>query len=120
MRKLNYRKLNSKRLIVVIIVAALIVSLGFYKFTIAGTKYKDINYAVETYMTSGFFNKNKLYTVDDMKLSFSDGIIAVMTVKGTENKAPHRNMTYDVFLEKNKRGLWKVQKVYNQKSVSAD
>lgn len=77
-------------------------------------KYKDINYAVENYMTTGLFNKNKLYKVDDARLNFSDGVSAVMSVSGVQNKSPHKNMKYDVFLEKNKKGIWKVKKVYPQ------
>lgn len=108
------KRINMKKAITIVVIIIMIVSVGIYKYKDTSSKYKDINYVVERYITSGIFNKYKLYKIDDMKLSFSDGAMAVMTVSGVEDKVPHKNIKYDVFLEKSKKGLWKVKKIYPQ------
>lgn len=115
------KKFNFKKLIFFFITIIFMVSIIFFKYKIDSNKYRDINYTVEKYMTTGLFNKYKLYKIDEIKLSFSDGIIAVITVSGIEDKAPYKNMKYDIFLEKNKNDLWEVKKVYlKELSKSAD
>jgi hypothetical protein len=75
-------------------------------------KSKDINYAVEQYFTTGIFNKYKMYDVSNKTLYFSNGVDAFVKVNGLSNGKSHRSINYEVFLEKNKKGIWKVYKVY--------
>jgi hypothetical protein len=49
-----------------------------------------------------------------MDVSFSDGNLAVMSITGLQDKAPHKNVNIKMFLEKSKDGIWKVKKVYTQ------
>jgi hypothetical protein len=75
-------------------------------------KYKDITYTVERHMTTGLFNSHKLYSINNLELTFSDNIVAVVNVYGLQKKVPHMQVSYKVFLEKKKDGTWKVQRVY--------
>jgi uncharacterized protein YpmB len=77
-------------------------------------KYKDMNYAAERYITTGLLNKYKLYKIDKMDVSFSDGSLAVMSITGLQYKAPHKIVSYKMFLEKNENDIWKVKKVYSE------
>ncbi|MCM8711160.1 hypothetical protein M2651_08975 [Clostridium sp. SYSU_GA19001] len=108
------RRVNIKKIITIIFIIILILTTAIHKYKETNSKYKDINYVVEKYVTSGILNKYKLYKIDEMKLSFSDGIIAVISVSGIEDKAPHKSVKYDIFLEKNKKDIWKVKKVYSK------
>lgn len=99
-----------KKIITIILILFSISTFINYKVNL--NKSKDISYVVEHYLTSGLFNKYKLYSTDSIHLSFSDNSIAVVDVTGKEKKSPHPNVKYKLFLEKNKKGAWKVKKVY--------
>lgn len=103
-----------KKILAFIVAAAIISGIVIICFRYTKSKYSDINYTVERYVTKGFFNKHKLYKITDISVSFSDGTLSVMKVTGLEYKAPHNNVTYKIFLEKNKDGLWKVVKLYSE------
>jgi hypothetical protein len=53
-----------------------------------------------------------MYDVSNKTLYFSNGVDAFVKVNGLSNGKPHRSINYEVFLEKNKKGIWKVYKVY--------
>lgn len=103
---------RKKNIIIPIIIVAAVISIVIAKYKYTNVKYEDINYAAQKYITTGLFNKYKLYKIDNMKLSFSDGSISIITVSGVQDKAPYKTVTYNIFLEKDKKGLWKVKKVY--------
>ncbi|MCH5138140.1 hypothetical protein JMF89_13105 [Clostridiaceae bacterium UIB06] len=95
--------------------AILIVSL--IRYTYVTNKSKNINYAVERYFTTGIFNNYKMYNIDAINLSFSNGSIAVVKVEGIEKKSPNKKVSYNAFVEKNSAGTWKVKKVYPAQTV---
>lgn len=102
-----------KKIIIVIIII----------FAICGLKYKsylhknqDLTYTVNHHFTSGYFNSDKLYNLDTIKVTFSDGNSAVVAASGMRKKYPHDTLHYKVFLEKNNRGIWKITKIYPQSS----
>ncbi|MCM0646971.1 hypothetical protein NBE98_01110 [Clostridium swellfunianum] len=99
-------------IIPIFIILTLIIASCTIAYRYSQNKYKDINFTAERYLTTGLLNKFKLYKVEKMDISFSDGSLAVITVSGLENKAPHKNVMYKMILEKNKYGVWKVRKVY--------
>jgi len=103
-----------KKIIPIVIAVIIILGLGVARYHYTTSKYKDIEYSVQKYLTTGFINKYKLYSIDNMTLSFSDGSVAIMNVKGMMDKSPHKNIEYKVFVEKGKNGLWKVKKVYTE------
>lgn len=104
-----------KKIVPILIVVLIILAIGGARYRYNVNKYRDLDYTVQKYVTSGLFNKYKLYRVDDIKLSFSDGDVAVMSVSGMESKSPHKNVKYKVFLEKTKSGIWRVKNVYSTK-----
>jgi hypothetical protein len=100
-----------------IICLSVILVGGLIKYTYITTKSKNINYAVERYFTTGIFNNYKMYNIETINLSFSNGSIAVVNVEGMEKKPPNKKVTYSAFLEKNSRGIWSVKKVYPSQTV---
>ncbi|GLC29206.1 hypothetical protein [Clostridium omnivorum] len=91
----------------IIFIAAVSIKLKYDK-----TKYSDINNVVSKRVTSGVFNSYKLYSAKNLNLAFSDGNVAIVTVSGIQKKSPHRTVTYKLYLEKGKNGVWKVKKFY--------
>lgn len=90
----------------------LIISYLTYKVSL--NKSKDISYVVEHYMTSGIFTRHKLINVDSLHITYSDNNISLVEVTGKEKRPPNPNIRYKVLLEKNKKGLWNVKKIYTQ------
>lgn len=90
---------------------------GLIKYTYITSKSKNIDYAVKRYFTTGIFNNYKMYNVETINLSFSNGSIAVVKVEGIAKKLPNKKVSYSAFLEKNSRGTWKVKKVYPAQTV---
>ncbi|WP_446898519.1 hypothetical protein ACSVC9_00910 [Clostridium sp. LBM24168] len=73
---------------------------------------KDFNYALNRYLTTGIFNKYKLYSIDDAKLYFSNGQVSFFKVDGISAKYPHEKINYRVSMQKNSHGIWKIGKIY--------
>lgn len=103
---------NSRSIFVIIMAVAVIVVIGTAGYLNRLNKYRDIKYSAERYITSGIFNRYKLYKLDKMDVSFSDGSLAVMSISGLQDKAPHNSVKYKIFMEKSKSGIWRVKKVY--------
>lgn len=101
------KRLLALFIVVIIVIGAVVIR---YKYNI--NKNKDINFAARQYITTGVLNSRKLYQINDMKVSFSDGNMAVMTISGLLDRSPHDNVKYEVILEKKANGTWKVIKVY--------
>jgi ABC-type transporter MlaC component len=101
-----------KKIAIILVIIVLVIAAGVARYKYLSNKYSDINYAAQRYITTGLFNKYKLYKVDELKISFSDGNLAIMSVSGMLEKSPHNNVNYKILLEKNKNGLWKVKNVY--------
>lgn len=72
---------------------------------------KDISYAVEYYLTTGFFNSYKLYRLNSFNISFSDGTTAIANASGLLQVAPHKKTTYKLLMEKDEDDIWRVSKL---------
>lgn len=105
------KRSNKSKLIFIILPIILILST-IIRYRIIYYKSREITYVVERYMTTGIFNSHKLFDINDFHLSFSDGRLAIIRVNGLQKKSPHKKIQYDVFLEKNPKGIWKVKKLY--------
>ncbi|WP_125154725.1 hypothetical protein [Clostridium rectalis] len=103
---------KSKNKIFLILLIIILSLISFIKYRVVTYKCKEVTYAVERYLTAGLFNSHKLHSINNFHLSFSDGNIAVVKVMGVEKKSPHKKITYNIFLEKNSKGIWKVKKLY--------
>lgn len=99
-----------KKFLILFLSAIIIGSLIRYDYTYS--KCKDMKYVVQKYFTTGILNNYKMCSVSKVNLSFSNGNIAVVKVDGVEDKSPHNKISYNVFLEKNTKGTWKVKNVY--------
>ncbi|KAJ50881.1 hypothetical protein BD780_000109 [Clostridium tetanomorphum] len=106
MKRKNISKFNFLILLIILMICSLI------RYRIICYKSKEITYVVERYLTTGIFNTNKLYGINNFHLSFSDGKVAVVKVNGLQKKSPHKKINYNIFLEKNSKGIWKVKKLY--------
>lgn len=102
--------MNKKGLFLITIIIITVGVIFYYNYQTI--RCRNVTYAVERYMTTGIFNKHKLYRVDNYTLIFSDGIAAIIKVQGIEKKSPHRRVSYNVIMEKNKYGTWKKRRVY--------
>lgn len=102
-----------KKILIIIIIIFVILGSSVFKYIQNNEKYKDVNFTASHYITSGLFNKYKLFKINDLKLSFSDGTMAIVTVSGLLDKAPHDLVKYNILLEKKNNGTWKVAKVYS-------
>lgn len=98
----------SKKFIILILVFLL---CCFIKNQINENNKTDITSSAEQYLTTGFFNKYKLYKIDTYHLLFSDGTKAILEVQGMEYASPHKTEQYKLTMLKNSRGLWNVDKV---------
>lgn len=98
---------------ITIILMTIIIAKSIY----ISKKSTDINYAVKNYFTTGIFNKYKIYNMENLTLSFSNGKDAFMKIKGISSKTPHQKVEYTVFLEKDDNGIWKIKKVYSEEAA---
>lgn len=103
---------NKKILKYVILLSVVSVLSIVLRTRIISYKSQEINYAVEYSLTHGIFNRYKLYSVNNLEMSYSDGNIAVVRVEGIEKNKSHRKALYNVFLERTSTGVWKVRKLY--------
>jgi hypothetical protein len=102
--------MNKKALFFITAIIITVSVIFYYRYQ--SIRCGEVTYAVERYMTTGIFNRHKLYKVDNYTLIFSDGSAAIVKVQGIEKKPPHRRVSYNVIMEKNKFGTWKKRRVY--------
>lgn len=74
---------------------------------------KDITAAADQYVTSGFFNSNRMLKIDSYKITFSDSNNAILEVTGMEYNAPHKTIVLKLTMSKDKQGFWSVIKSSN-------
>ncbi|WP_373899115.1 hypothetical protein ACER0A_003090 [Haloimpatiens sp. FM7315] len=101
-----------KKLFFLVIVFVLLLTMGISMYSSQKNSY--IKHAVEKYCTTGIFNKHKLYSINNWEVEFSDGNMAIVSVYGLQYKSPHDYISYKILLEKNKNGIWKLKKYYEE------
>lgn len=104
------RKSKIKLLCISTLIVLLIILFPMYKYN--NLKYANLDYAIKHYTTDGLFNKNKLYSLDNYTTKFSNNTFCIVEVTGTDNNPPYKTIVYDLHLEKNSKGIWKLIKVY--------
>jgi len=112
-KRLSEKKKRRKKIIISILLIIIAIA-GIAKYNYTQIKSKEMEYSVKKIFTTGLINKYKMYDVNNINLTFSDGKTAVVNVNGLLKKAPHHRVSYEVFLEKGKSGTWKVERVYNE------
>lgn len=71
----------------------------------------DITYAADYYTTTGIFNNKKLYKIDSYYLKFSDGHESTLVITGITRNPPHKVVSYELTLVKNKSNIWKMKNI---------
>lgn len=100
--------------------ASLIISLGLIivaSFFITHNLYissnsKDLGFAVEHNLTTGFSSENKLLRVQKMSLIYCDGETAVVEASGLSKVKPHKTITVKGSFKKDKSKTWYLEKIF--------
>ncbi|GKU25695.1 hypothetical protein [Clostridium folliculivorans] len=114
------RVTNKFRFARVALTSAIVIALIYLiNINMTNSKCKDLNYATNHYMTTGLLNKNKVLTVNGMKLLFSDDNKAIVEVDGLYYKSPHIRKKYQLSLSKTKGSMWKLDDVKDISTLTA-
>ncbi|MBK1811889.1 hypothetical protein JHL18_14805 [Clostridium sp. YIM B02505] len=115
------KRLTSKfRFVKVALASAIVIAMiCLININMTNSKCKDLNYATNHYMTTGIFNKNKVLTVNGMKLLFSDDNKAIVEVDGLYYESPHTRKKYQLSLSKTKGRMWKLDDVKDISTLTA-
>lgn len=105
------KKYLTKNKFILISFAFILFSFFFLHHNIETNNCKDITYSAKDYLTTGWFNKYKLYNLETHKLIFSDTKYAILEVSGIECKLPHAIVYYKLFMNKDSKGIWYVTKL---------
>ena len=95
----------------ILIAIVLLLLILYIHHTILIHKCSDITYSYEYYTTTVIFNNNKLYKIDSYYLKFSDGHESTLVITGIKKSPPHRVVSYELTLIKNKSGTWKMKSI---------
>lgn len=105
------KKKNKVKKIYIVTAVFIIIIVILIKSSSINNNSKDINFAANQYLTTGFFNKYKLYNIDHSYLTFSSSNDAILNVRGMESKAPHATVSYSLKMSKDTSGIWHVKKI---------
>lgn len=105
------KKKNKVKKIYIVTAAIIIIIVILIRSSINNNNNKDINFVAKQYLTTGFFNKYKLYNVDHSYITFSGSNDAILNVRGMETKAPHTTVSYSLKMSKDTSGIWHVKKI---------
>lgn len=105
------KKIHNLKKKQLIFISVIIIIFILIKYNFNSTKNKDINFAANQYLTTGIFNKYKLYNIEHSYLIFSDSNNAIINVMGIENKTSSVTTCYKLKMSKDTKGLWHVKKV---------
>ncbi|MGG5462019.1 hypothetical protein [Clostridium sp. B9] len=73
-------------------------------------KCKDLYFATEYLSTKGNV-ENSFLTVHNFELSFLDGNLAVVEIKGLSYDEPHRSMTCNAYFERGGNSIWDLKEI---------
>ena len=101
-----------KKILSLIIFSGLICSTSFF---ITPTIYihsnsKDLGFAVEYNLTTGFSSENKLLRVQKMSLIYCDGDTAIVEASGLSKNPPHKTTSVKGSFKKDKNKSWNLEK----------
>ena len=107
-RKMKFRKRLINILLLSIIIITLIVTI---KALYIRYKCKDIYYSIDYYMTSSYFEDNKLLRVKEMNLIYSDDKNVIAIASGLDHESPHKYSSYKISLSRTEKDYWKMQSI---------
>ncbi|NLZ49249.1 MAG: hypothetical protein GX895_10830 [Clostridiales bacterium] len=103
----------NKKTAFIAIFIIIIISAAYYNYNTYQNK--DISYVIEQKLTKGVFNKYKLSSITSTEVTYSDDILAIVSVTGISKNHKGSSATYKILLEKRSNGTWKVKEVYKVK-----
>lgn len=103
-------KKNLKKYLIITVSILLVVGIGRHYYIYK--KSTDMSYVIKRYMTKGLFNNHKIAGVSSESIIFSDGKTSVVEVSGYTTSHPVKAVKYKLFLNVNKKGIWKVLRHY--------
>lgn len=92
--------------LVVITITSIFITYGLY---INGNS-KDLGFAVEYNLTTGFSSENKLLRVQKMSLIYFDGETAIVEASGLSKTQPHQTTSVKGSFKKNNQKCWVFEK----------
>ena len=111
--KRNKKKYKRRRLMVLIISCLiLVITFLVIRYVHIKSSCKDLDYAVEHYLTSGKNDQN-LLRVKTMTLIFSDNDKAVVQAFGLSQEDPHREIGIEGHFKKDSVNSWKLESTYS-------
>ena len=75
---------------------------------------KDLAFAVEYNLTTGFSSENKLLRVQKMSLIYCDGETSVVEASGLSKNQPHKSVSIKGSFKKDKNNSWYLEKIFTQ------
>lgn len=99
-----------KRFLIIFLMILILIPL--FMFISHTNNSKNLKYAIEFHVTKSWFNKNKLQSIDNFIIKYSDDNAAVVEITGISQNSPNKILTYNLILSKNKSGIWKILKTY--------
>jgi len=103
-------------------ILSLIISLGLItiaSFFITHSMYissnsKDLEFAVEYNLTTGFSSENKLLRVQKMSLIYCDGETSIVEASGLSKNEPHKTVSIKGSFRKDSNKSWYLEKIFTQ------
>jgi len=77
---------------------------------------KDLGFAVEYNLTTGFSSENKLLRVQKMSLLYFDGETAVVEASGLSKTSPHKTTSVKGSFKKDANKSWILEKLLHSDS----
>jgi hypothetical protein len=74
---------------------------------------KDLGFAVEYNLTTGFSSENKLLRVQQMSLIYFDGDTAIVKASGLNKNPPHEMNSIKASFKKDTNNCWKFENFLN-------
>lgn len=105
------KKITKVKRVYILGIIITIIILIIVRINTSHTEGKDINFAVNEYLTTGILNKYKLYDIQHSYLIFSDSNNAIINIMGIKNKTSTNTTCYKLKMSKDKSGIWHVKKV---------
>lgn len=98
------KKQNSKKISIILIVLIIIFTYNYFH----PKNKKDLVKVSNNYLTKSLFNKGTFSTIDDTKITFNDGSMALIEVTGRSEATPHPYIKVRLKAEKDSNDNWHI------------
>lgn len=106
------KKFRKRRFIVLISAIVFISTLSFFtRFLYIKYKCRDLNFAVNYYMTNGNEDE-RLMRVRSSSIIFLDNDSAIVQARGLRKNSPHKSMGIEGHFKKDSHNCWKLNSTF--------